>query len=194
MFTNNPYQVWSHRTGNEPTPSILGALPFTSSSPWTGPTTFITFTFTFNLNILNCVVFGPGNVVHYEVKTSQSPGNTLFEASDGRNFAGIEWRISPTVEVQGSVQKQTVSQWIGASEDRSYRSMYVLGQWYRWVPREYLLCLYKSSSSDVEELVARVSRQNGSVSLDIAVTSVRSGFVEACIVAVALLQCGRRID
>ena len=44
------------------------------------------------------------------------------------------------------------------------------------------------------EILAKVSRGQGSVTLEIAASAIHAGLLEACIVATVLLQCSRNID
>ncbi|KAJ7584953.1 hypothetical protein C8J56DRAFT_788723 [Mycena floridula] len=188
MNVNNPYQVWTSQ--NSSAPSVFGALPY-SNAP--SPQTTLTFTFTsFNPDILTCTVLGPNNQPFFYINSNQ--GTTLFQtAADGQTVAFVEWQQLPVLEIRGIVSRTTAQQWIGLSQNRSHRSMRARGRWYTWSPRDNLLCLYATETNPPERL-ASVRRHRGSFTLEITPSAVQTGLLEVCVVAVALLQCGRNID
>ncbi|KAJ7599177.1 hypothetical protein C8J56DRAFT_183209 [Mycena floridula] len=187
MNVNNPYQAWTNQAPRAP--SVFGALPY--SKPPSPPTT-LAFTFTaFNPDILTCTVLGPNGQPFFYITTNHL-GTTLFQTvADGQTVAFIEWPQLPVLEVRGIVSRTTAQQWIGLSPDRSHRSMRARGKWYTWSPRDNLLCLF---ATETNEILASVRRNRGSVTLEITATAVQIGLLEVCVVAVALLQCGRNID
>lgn len=105
-------------TAYPPQTSIFGALP---SYPAAAPSqTLLTFNFvSFRPNILNCVVSGPQNKQYFRVVSNNStPGTTLFQRADGKNFAVVEWQQNSIVEARDVIQRQHVSQWLALSPDR----------------------------------------------------------------------------
>lgn len=61
----------------------------------------------------------------------------------------------------------------------------VLQQLYHWDP--WL-------PSDIPRLLARIVKEDDSVTLDISLAAIEMKLMEACVVATVLFQSGRRID
>lgn len=117
--SQNPYANW--QSGNNGTsPSIVGALPYTSTSYPLPPSDLVAFTFTsLNPTILNCTVLGPNNRHYFSISTDASmAGYTLFKDTDSRSIALIEWQNKPLVEARGLLQKQNISNWLRLASDR----------------------------------------------------------------------------
>ncbi|ESK89078.1 hypothetical protein Moror_5353 [Moniliophthora roreri MCA 2997] len=199
MNINNPFAQggWSNTNSSSQypnlEPSVYGALPYSSGSSNTTPNSVLTFQFTaFNPTILNCTVLGPGSTPYFRV-VDNNPF-TVFQNKDGRSIAVIEWRQSPgtVVEVRDIIQKQLVSTWLALSPDRTYRTMIARNMSLVWLPRDDYVGLFTTGSS--ADLYAKIIRGNSSVTLQITSQAVQLGLLESCIVAVVLLQSGRRID
>ncbi|KAJ6590228.1 hypothetical protein B0H10DRAFT_1831015 [Mycena sp. CBHHK59/15] len=188
----NPYsQAWSNTNSsntNNGQPSIFGALPF--PSPESLPT-FFTFRFTsFNPTIMNSVVVGPQSRPYFRV-ISDAPilGVTVLQNSNGRNIALVQWHRHPEVEVRNVFSRQRSSQMLPLSSNQSSRTMTINGETYNFTPQENFIGLYSST-----EMLGRVSRSEGSVTLELTGEAIRLGLLEPSITAVFLLQCGRNID
>ncbi|TFK37735.1 hypothetical protein BDQ12DRAFT_705707 [Crucibulum laeve] len=202
MYSNNPYAQggWynpanpnaagqpGHPQGSYP--PTFGALPGSSGTA----TSVIEFKFnSFNIDIFNCVVRGPKDVVYFTVSSDTTyPETTTIAKPGGQVIGTVEWHQHPFVEVRGQVAKQRVSQWLTMSADSSHRTMTVHGRTYAWVPRGNGIYLY--STGPTQEQFARISRGQHSVSLEIASQAIQAGIFEATVVATLLIQCGRYID
>ncbi|KAJ6517466.1 hypothetical protein C8R47DRAFT_253947 [Mycena vitilis] len=154
-------------------------------------------------SILNCAVVGPEICPYFHVVTF--PGHTVFRTNEGRDVAEVEWVPNgggAFVELLHNnspkdVGKQPVSSWLGVSHDASYRMMHAHGQPYVWVPRNLSICLYEwdpAATDDVPELLARIVKEDGVVTLQISLTAVELGLLEMCVVCVVLFSSGCRID
>lgn len=123
--SHNPYANWysasNDSSSSGPAPSIVGALPYPSSSSYPlPPADLITFTFTsLNPTILNCTVLGPHNRPYFQVVTDASmAGYTLFKDAESKNIALVEWQNTPLLEARGLLQKQKISNWLRLASDR----------------------------------------------------------------------------
>ena len=151
----HPFSGWSSSgggKGNENTPattSIYGALPYPLSAAIPSSVEFH-----FNqLNLLNSTVIGPHSRPCFHVITNEGfPSKTILYNSDGGVSTTIEWVKNPTVEVQSTVPKREVREWLVISPngryaltihilksqiDRppcSFRSMIVQGRRFIWRP------------------------------------------------------------
>ncbi|KAF9051438.1 hypothetical protein BJ165DRAFT_885244 [Panaeolus papilionaceus] len=190
MYTaTNPFDVWNFGQANG-TPSVYGALPYPSASS----ANLVTFYFThFNPNILNCAVIGPQAQTYFRVITdNHMPGYTVIKNSEGKNVSLIEWQNHPFIEIRGLLAKQHVRSWMGLTPDNSARMTTIRGVQYTWTPREKSINLYSHGSRPA--FLARITRSNGSVVLDVTQDALQLGLLESLISATFLLQCGRNID
>lgn len=93
-----------------------------------------------------------------------------------------------------------------------FRIMSIGGQDYAWVPRDNTICvrnvsilliqvltpeflpqMYKVNSSNAACL-AKLSKEHGSIKLDVSPTAIQNGLLQPSVLAVVLLQSGQRID
>jgi len=180
-------------SANSMPPSIFGALPY---PPADAPpiSDFNTLYFTsLTPNLLNVTVVGPGCRPHYHIDTDASmPNYTVLKDTAGKKLALVEWRTHPCVEVRGLLPKQNVRDWLRLSEDKRSRSMQIGGARYMWTPRERYLCLYTTDAAP--ELLARVSKVQRTINLEITSRAIYLGLQESIVVATLLLQSGRPID
>ncbi|KAJ7274636.1 hypothetical protein C8J57DRAFT_985409, partial [Mycena rebaudengoi] len=163
----------------------------------------VSFTFastrTGTTGILNSAVVGWDACPYFHVMTDAGwlPGHTVFRTNKGHTIASVEWRGkggTTFVEIQPSVMKQPVSAWLVVSADASYRTMYASGQTYVWVPRSQGICVSRLNSRNIPRLLARIVKEDDSVTLDISLAAIEMKLMEACVVATVLFQSGRRID
>ena len=54
--------------------------------------------------------------------------------------------------------------------------------------------LFPAAGSQSREAVARIIRSPSTIFLQLTAEGLRLGILEACIIATAIMQCGRRID
>ncbi|KDR80189.1 hypothetical protein GALMADRAFT_62694 [Galerina marginata CBS 339.88] len=200
MYFTNPFESWSeggqgqsaHQvwSGSHPPPSVFGALPYPSDA-----SAFTTFYFTsFNPNILNCTVVGPQAQVYYRIVTdNHMPGYTVLKNAEGKNVSLIEWQTHPMIEIRGLLTKQHVRTWLGLTSDKSSRTMTVRGMGYTWAPRDKSINLYAGGPRN-PTFLARVTRANGAVTLDMTPDAIQLGLLDSVVAAAFLLQCGRNID
>ncbi|KAE9396702.1 hypothetical protein BT96DRAFT_921966 [Gymnopus androsaceus JB14] len=191
---SNPFASWASTRGSgDSAPSVFGALP---AAFQTTTSDFMTFYFTsLNTTILNCTLTGPNGQPHFYIATDSSlPGYTVFRTPDGRNVALVEWNPhGAQVEIRGALQKQLASQFIRLSPDRRFRIMSFGGQDYAWVPRDNTICMYRVSSSHAACL-AKLSKEHGTMKLEVSPTAVQNGLLLPSALTVMLLQSGQRID
>ncbi|KAJ6511635.1 hypothetical protein DFH09DRAFT_941973 [Mycena vulgaris] len=191
----NPYsQGWQNTGGaasSNGRPSIFGALPFTS--PDTLPT-FFSFRFTsFNPTILNCTIIGPQSRPYFRIVTDAPiPGVSTFQNSNGQNVALVQWHRHPEVEIRNIVSRQRTSEMLSLSPDQSSRTMTVNGSTFTLTPRDNFIWLYSTASQP--EILGRISRGQGTVTLELTGEAIHLGLLESAVVATFLLQCGRNID
>jgi len=197
MSHNNPFAQGGWKSPENRTlwdnsstpPSIFGALPYPSAPPQSD---FVIYHFTsFNPTLLNCTVIGPDYQPCYRiVSDSTMPGYTTCKTVAGRNLALIEWTSHPLVEIRDVLIKQEVRSWLRLSSSSSYRVMEIRRIQYTWAPYDKFICLYSSSA----QLLARISKSQGTITLELTTRAMQMGLLEATIVATVLLQCGRNID
>ncbi|KIM46773.1 hypothetical protein M413DRAFT_63589 [Hebeloma cylindrosporum] len=198
----NPFDSWSQAGNGQSAsnawngvgqpPSVFGALPYPSDPNYSS---MVTFYFTsFNPNILNCSVVGPRAQTYYRIVTdNQMPGYSVIKNAEGRNVSLVEWQTLPMIEVRGVLAKQHVRTWLGLTSDRSSRTMTVRGMQYTWSPSDKSINLYAGGPRD-RKFLARISRANGAISLDMTSDAMQLGLLDIVVVAAFLLQCGRNID
>ncbi|KAJ7488136.1 hypothetical protein FB451DRAFT_1226535 [Mycena latifolia] len=157
-------------------------------------------------SVLNCTVVGRGVYMpyfHIMTRTATDgdvcPGQTLFRTNKGCTVAAIEWRGAggaAHVEVDKTVAKQRVSEWLSVAGDASYRLMDIRGQRYVWVPQSNSICMYhwNPGSAAVPHLLARIEKVDNTVTLEITLEAINSGLLEIAVVAATLFQSGCRID
>ncbi|KAF8069958.1 hypothetical protein FPV67DRAFT_1447831 [Lyophyllum atratum] len=189
----NPFGSWASGSQNNsnPPPSIYGALPYTGIAT----SDLITFYFTsFKPSILNCVVVGAQNEVHYRIESPDDvQGYSVITNSGGAKIALVEWRTPPLVELRGLVRKQPVNQWLKLTPNRSAREMDVRGMRYVWAPVDKSINLYAGPSSGTTFL-AKLTRGPTYVTLEMTPDAVQLGLLDSVVIAALLLQCGRNID
>lgn len=68
---------------------------------------------------MNCTVLGPQNQPYFRVITdTPTPGFSVLQNGQGKNFAFIEWRSHPLIDMKGVVPKQRIGDWIPLSSDK----------------------------------------------------------------------------
>jgi hypothetical protein len=136
-MSTNPWP-WNQSTSTDGSPaSIFGALPasFQLGAPNLGVADLVSFHFTsFNPSILNCTVMGPRSIVYYKVVTERGSSTTVLRNNQGTDVAALEWRRQPYIEMQGSVPRQKISEWLPLSSNKASRKMLVNNVQYRWTP------------------------------------------------------------
>ncbi|KAJ7148549.1 hypothetical protein C8R43DRAFT_889075 [Mycena crocata] len=191
----NPYsQGWQGPGGSSSQngrPSVFGALPFTP--PATLPT-FFSFRFTsFNPSILNCTIIGPQSRPYYRIITdSPMPGVSVLQNSNGQNIALVQWHRHPEVEIRSIISRQRTSEMISLSPDQSYRTMSLSGTSFTFTPRDDFIWIYSTATQP--EIFGRITRGQGTVTLELTGEAIHQGILEPAVVATFLLQCGRNID
>ncbi|KAJ6613141.1 hypothetical protein B0H10DRAFT_1806089 [Mycena sp. CBHHK59/15] len=153
-------------------------------------------------NILNCAVVGKDLCPYFHVVTNADffPGCTVFRTNEGRNIALVEWLQNGAgayVELYNRLEKQLVSAWLGVSRDASHRIMHANGQTYIWVPQTHSICLYRwdpVNMVDVPQLLARVTKEDDMVTLEISLAAIELNLLEMCVVSTVLFQSGCQID
>ncbi|KAJ7698055.1 hypothetical protein B0H17DRAFT_927853 [Mycena rosella] len=177
----NPYsQGWQSAGNSVPTngrPSIFGALPFTSLDALPA---FFSFRFTsFSPTIMNCTVVGPQSRPYFRITTDVPViGVSVFQNSNGQNIALVQWHRHPEVEIRNIVTRQRTSEMLSLSLDQ------------RLVTSQFEAQVYSATP----EILGRISRGQGTVTLEITGEAIRLGILEPAVVATFLLQCGRNID
>ncbi|KAI5120818.1 hypothetical protein M0805_003214 [Coniferiporia weirii] len=181
--------------------SVYGALPMsTSTEPGNGGTARGATHFQFahpSPTILNSVVLGPQTRELVRVTTDERlAGYTAFRDPEGRSVALIEWVARPAVEVRGAVTKGPVSEWLKVVQDprfgRPVRRMEVRGAKFVWCPNGEALLLFTQSPSSNPLVV--VTKNRHVVNIEMSEQALAWGLLEPCIVAVALLLSGRRLE
>ncbi|KAF7441404.1 hypothetical protein PC9H_001754 [Pleurotus ostreatus] len=200
MYTNNPYAQagWPNaanrgsRSSNEPPASTFGALPYYVPPSQTN-TLFFQFT-SFSPDIMNCTVLGPQNQPYFRVITdTPTPGFSVLQNGQGKNFAFIEWRSHPLIDMKGVVPKQRIGDWIPLSSDKKYRTMRIGDKQYAWVPNGQYISL-TTVGNGPPEVLAKVSSNSGVVFLEVTSQAINLGLLEASVVVTLLLMCGRNVD
>ncbi|KAJ7256348.1 hypothetical protein C8J57DRAFT_1186089 [Mycena rebaudengoi] len=183
-----------------PRPSLPFSASSRSSESYPEVITFV-FACGRRASILNCAVIGKDLCPYFHVVTSTDfmPGYTVFRTNEGHNIATVQWLQNGNgayVELQDTLEKQPVSSWLGVSRDASYRMMYAHGEMYVWVPQNLSICLYhwNPSDHDVPQLLARISRDEERVTLEITVDAINMSLLEMCVIATVLFQSGCQID
>ncbi|KAK7047304.1 hypothetical protein VNI00_006535 [Paramarasmius palmivorus] len=187
----NPFSSWNSSAGSAP--SVYGALP-TAGSP-TGAAGVLRFVFTsLNPDVLHCTVIGPNMQPHFYIVTDPASGFTILKRHDGKAFGVIEWQSHPIVEIKDLVRKQLSAHFLRLSSDQRSRRMAFNEGDYAWVPQQAPaegICLYPANSRD---FVARITRDNRAVVLELTQNAVQAGLLLPCVLATVLVQSGRQID
>ncbi|KJA22817.1 hypothetical protein HYPSUDRAFT_185870 [Hypholoma sublateritium FD-334 SS-4] len=195
MYTNPFSSAWGSPESRESNgwssvgsvPPTFGVLPSMEDIP-----SAMIFTFNMpNSSILNCSVFG-SNAAPYFTITTNSTSTTIHRRS-GEVFAVINWQSHPTIQARGVLDPQRTAQWLRLSQDRKRRNMVVNGRAYTWYPRGNAICLHGTDTSAAGE-IARITRANNSVTLQLSISAFNSGFFETSILATILFLSGRDID
>ncbi|KAF8194669.1 hypothetical protein BJ912DRAFT_1040760 [Pholiota molesta] len=195
MYTNPFAAAWGAQdsrdqsgwASNNTTPPTFGALPTMDNIP--ASTTF-NFVMT-NSNILTCNVYGANSTPYFSVNTNST--STTISRRNGEMFAIIYWQRHATIQASGIVELQRTGQWLRLSQDKRRRSMVVGGRTYSWIPRGNAVCLHGEDTSAAGEL-ARITRNNAQVTLQLAMSAFNSGFFEPSVLATILFLSGRDID
>ncbi|KAE9404649.1 hypothetical protein BT96DRAFT_1071446 [Gymnopus androsaceus JB14] len=196
----NPFAGWSQAgqggsalrdINNGIAPSTFGALPYGQPPP---AANLITFEISsFSPDILNCTVTGPNRQRYLRVVTDpENPTYTLFQKSQGRNCALVEWQRQPLVEIRDVMSKYPVRDWLRLNSDRRARTMQFQSVRYTWAPQDNYINMYTTGSNP--EFLARISRGHGTIMLDLTNQAIQLGLLDACIIATVIMQCGRSID
>ncbi|KAJ7469348.1 hypothetical protein B0H11DRAFT_2044033 [Mycena galericulata] len=145
-------------------------------------------------SILDSIVMGPKSQAYFFVATdAPAVGFTVVHNSANQPMIVIEWSREPIVEVRDIIRKQRSSRWLALSKDKRYRTMSAKGRAYIWAPEGECICLY-ASGLEGPQVYAKVFREEGAVTLELAAEAVQMGLLEVCVAATLLLQCGRNID
>lgn len=191
----NPFGAWasgSQQITPNPAPSVFGALPYTGIATSTDLVTF--YCTSFKPSILNCVVVGAQNQVHYRIDSSgDMQGYSVITNTADVKIALVEWRAPPLVELRGVVRKQPVNQWLKLSPNGSAREMDVRGMRYVWAPVDKSINLYTGASSG-PTFLAKLTRGPTFITLELTPDALQLGLLDSIVVATLLLQCGRNID
>ncbi|KAF8189441.1 hypothetical protein K438DRAFT_1832592 [Mycena galopus ATCC 62051] len=140
-------------------------------------------------SILNSTVVGrDGYTPYFHIVTGSE--DTLFRTNNGRTVASIEWggkggNSTAFVEVRNGVMKQR------------YRMMIAYGERYVWVPQSDSICMYHwnpTAVGSVPLLLARIEKEDQTVTLEITVEAINRGLLEMAVVAATLFQSGCTID
>ncbi|KAJ7751534.1 hypothetical protein DFH07DRAFT_922051 [Mycena maculata] len=160
-------------------------------------------------SVLNCTVVGrDGYTPYFHIVTSDDEGlmRTLLRTNEGRTVGAVDWggKDGATyVEIPKAVKKQRVSEWLSMSGDARqvnyvhYRMMHAYGKIYIWAPQRDSICMYPwdpSAVGDVPNILARIEKEDRTVTLDISLEAVNSGLLEIAVVATMVFQSGCRID
>ncbi|KAF8147693.1 hypothetical protein B0H34DRAFT_785801 [Crassisporium funariophilum] len=198
MFTNNPYaQAGWYNPENQSSINRLPWRPPSEDSPTFGalpapdenPASVLRFEFSsFNPDILNCIVTGPGNRRFFDI-TTPTPGAT-FISRPGDAFAVINWQGHSSVEARGIFARQRTKDFLKLSSDQWYS-----GKLFAWVPRRTGIYLYSAGPYAPAQL-ARLSADptNSRILLQIASEAIQAGLFELSIIAATLLYSGVNID
>ncbi|KAJ6571418.1 hypothetical protein B0H19DRAFT_1129936 [Mycena capillaripes] len=152
---------------------------------------------------LNCTIVGrDGFTPYFHIMTGSEvrSGSTFIRTNDGRTVATIDWGGKggeAYVEVCNLVLKQRVSKWLAVSADASYRLMHAFGQQYVWVPQSHSICMYQwnpTAVGDVPQLLARIEKDDRTLTLEITIEAMNRGLLEMAVVAATVFQSGCRID
>ncbi|KAH8825949.1 hypothetical protein DL96DRAFT_1817367 [Flagelloscypha sp. PMI_526] len=143
------------------------------------PTTpnFLAFEFVrFSPDITNCSISGPGGIQHPAVFSADNTVTII------QNFQS---------ELTGLVCRQTIREWLSLTRDRMQRTMIFGKQAFKWGPSWEDLCLYDQGT---ELIRCQLKRANSSLMVQIDTRGIPQGLVECIVVAIVILQSGRRID
>ncbi|KAJ6487723.1 hypothetical protein C8R45DRAFT_1213766 [Mycena sanguinolenta] len=170
------------------TPSVFGALPYTSS-PVVAPE--LSFTFSpVDGTILNSLVIGPKSRTYFRISTDS--GFTVVQNAKLQNTAIVEWRSQPMVEINDIVSKRSTSQWLALSPDKTHRIMSARGKSFRWAPSEGYIELYSTGVPN-PRLFGRILQSQNGVKLELTTEAVHVGLLEVCVTSTVLLMSGRNI-
>ncbi|TRM60324.1 hypothetical protein BD626DRAFT_571744 [Schizophyllum amplum] len=188
----NPNSVnegrWSPHSPAQP--SMFGALPFAQAG---SPQEFHSFTFSLRPSILSSTVTGPRDKMYIAVVTDNpKPGFTLLHLAEGKAFGVIQWAQRTIIEVRDIVRKQFASDFLKLSDDGTSRIMEARGKTYAWVPKSDFICLYTYGST-TPELMARVSKGQGIVTLEMSTRALQIGLLEVATMATVLMLSGRSL-
>ncbi|KAF9483057.1 hypothetical protein BDN70DRAFT_904407 [Pholiota conissans] len=180
-------------------PPTFGALPTMENIPAS-----MTFNFVMtNSNILACHVYGPNSTHYFSVNTNAT--STTVSRRNGEMFAIIYWQRHATIQASGIIEQQRTAHWIRLSHDKRLvypsdslgkyrrRTMVVGGRTYTWTPCGNAICLHGEDTSSAGEL-ARITRANNQVTLQLAMSAFNSGFLEVSVLSTILFLSGRDID
>ncbi|KAJ7663436.1 hypothetical protein B0H17DRAFT_1211688 [Mycena rosella] len=189
----NPFATWSAARTAPGVPLLQGMLPVAPAHP--AANLFFFHFMKAGPTILNSTVTGLNSYPYFSVTTDRSlPGYSAVTNPDGRVIALVEWKDRPLVEIRDVCSKRRVSDWLALSLDSSHRVMKVNGRKYIWAPHESTIYLYPAGTV-TPDLLGRIYREDdGTASLELTITAVKAGLLEACVVATVLLQCGHKID
>ncbi|KAJ4473151.1 hypothetical protein J3R30DRAFT_3296931 [Lentinula aciculospora] len=189
MSTNPFFSAWAYGAGSS---SVFGALP---ASEFTTADFQMYYFTTMNPSILSCTLTKSNGQPQYYITTdSWLPGYTQFKSVEGQSMVLIEWNSrAAEVEIRGALRKQYASDFLQLSRDRRFRIMTFGGEQYAWVARDTTICMYKVNSSSANFL-ARLCKEQGIIRLEVSPIAIQTGLLPAIVLAVVLLQAGRRID
>ncbi|KAH8834008.1 hypothetical protein DL96DRAFT_477423 [Flagelloscypha sp. PMI_526] len=151
----------------------------------------LTFKFVqFNPDITNCSLAGPDGVQHPAIFSTDNR-MTIVQNFQSELTGTITWTHPATVELPGLVSRQSVRQWLSLTRDKAQRTMVFRGHAFTWRPSWEDLCLYDQGT---ELIRCQVKRTNNSLKVQIDTRGIPQGLVECIVVAIIILQSGRRID
>ncbi|KLO06771.1 hypothetical protein SCHPADRAFT_678865 [Schizopora paradoxa] len=176
--------------------SAYGALPLGIPNNGVGHTLY-QFTQP-NPTILNSIVVSAADQrPRWKLTTDHSlAGYTTFKDADGKGVALIEWNPLPKVEIRGSLAKMPASEWLRVAMDsrfgRSVRQMDIRGARFVWCPNGDFIHLFTQTPESSP--CVTVAKRRSVVDISFTPQAISWGLVEPCIVAVALLLSGRRLE
>ncbi|KAF8959605.1 hypothetical protein BDZ97DRAFT_1922780 [Flammula alnicola] len=211
MYTNPFSSAWGleSRDPNSDwfsnnTPPTFGALPSMANIPYS-----MTFNFTmFDSSILNCSVSGTNSTTYFYVASNST--STTVSRRNGEVYAVIDWQGHPTIQAHETLGRQRTSQWLRLSNDRrrviSFYptvSLCYVGLTFHVdvaqcqsedeiIPGSHVL--HGDDTSAMSSELARITRVNSSVTLQITIPAFNSGFFEKSVLATILFLSGRNID
>ncbi|KAJ7698063.1 hypothetical protein B0H17DRAFT_927786 [Mycena rosella] len=137
----------------------------------------------FSPTIMNCIVVGPQSRPYFRIEDAPILGVSVFQNSNGQNIALVQWHQHPEVEIRNIVTRQRTSEMLSLSPDQSSRTMTVSGATVTFTTRDNVIWILR-----------RISRGQGTVTLELTGEAIRLGLLEPAMLATFLLQYGRNID
>ncbi|KAH8813895.1 hypothetical protein DL96DRAFT_506566 [Flagelloscypha sp. PMI_526] len=171
--------------------SVFGALPF--ASPPSGPH-LVPFNFRFKTSVLNSEVVGPNDRLYFRVQTDERQNMYTGISSQQQVNAGhIEWRPTTLIEFSSVIQRQRANDWVQLDSRTGARQTTIAGRHFTWAADNQHV--YLQSTGSHPEVMARITRQSRSVSLEIVAQALSvPGILESCVMATILFLSGRELQ